>query len=42
MSGILILTNLWGSKRAGLKLDKRPALREIEKLVRVFQSCEKT
>ncbi|KAK1231046.1 Gypsy retrotransposon integrase-like protein 1 [Marasmius sp. AFHP31] len=39
-SGILLLTNIWGSKRAGLKLDVRQASREMEKLIRILHSSE--
>ncbi|KAL0060683.1 Gypsy retrotransposon integrase-like protein 1 [Marasmius tenuissimus] len=39
-SGILLLTNIWGSKRAGLKLDVRQASREMEKLIRILHSTE--
>ncbi|KAK1225643.1 Gypsy retrotransposon integrase-like protein 1 [Marasmius sp. AFHP31] len=40
MSGCLLLTNVWGSKRAGVKMDYTPAAQDIGKLIRVFQSCE--
>ncbi|KAL0577502.1 Gypsy retrotransposon integrase-like protein 1 [Marasmius crinis-equi] len=39
-TGVLLLTNVWGSKKAGIKVDYGKAANDVERLLRALQSCE--
>ncbi|KAF9265364.1 hypothetical protein L218DRAFT_169470 [Marasmius fiardii PR-910] len=40
-AGCLILSNLWASKRAGVKVDVKKAMADVEKLKNIFRLTEK-
>ncbi|KAL0578864.1 Gypsy retrotransposon integrase-like protein 1 [Marasmius crinis-equi] len=39
-AGLLLLTNVWASKRAGISMDYKRASNDTKRLLRVLQSCE--
>ncbi|KAG7098332.1 hypothetical protein E1B28_000293 [Marasmius oreades] len=39
-AGCLLLSNIWASKRAGIKIDVKKAMIDVEKLKRAFQTYE--
>ncbi|KAF9264054.1 hypothetical protein L218DRAFT_247294 [Marasmius fiardii PR-910] len=40
-AGCLLLSNIWASKRAGVKIDVKKAMADIEELKNAYRSCEK-
>ncbi|THV02448.1 hypothetical protein K435DRAFT_749568 [Dendrothele bispora CBS 962.96] len=40
-AGVVLLFNIWGSKRAGVKIDPQRELLDIRKLIKIFNTCDR-